>query len=176
MSKSNYPLIESMGLKPLPGRIYHNRGSQYAAGSETEVICALDLERALAQAPVVQFDMSENMYRFYDKQLGDNEPHTHTARLVGIQPIVRDTAESLLRELIKNREDFELYTGDGAKALEQLKDIERRARRLLGEECKHERTQIWEPHLAGARKCLNCGMIYNPNRSPAWQLEKAHET
>lgn len=34
-------------------------------------------------------------------------------------------------------------------------------------DCKHEKTQIWEPHLAGARKCLACGMVYNPNRAYA---------
>lgn len=31
-------------------------------------------------------------------------------------------------------------------------------------ECQHKNTQIWEPHLAGARKCLDCDMVYNPNR------------
>jgi len=39
-------------------------------------------------------------------------------------------------------------------------------------ECKHERTQMWEPHLAGARKCLDCGWVKNPNRAhfgePLW--------
>lgn len=37
--------------------------------------------------------------------------------------------------------------------------------------CDHKRTQIWEPHLAGARKCLDCLMVYNPNREPAWFIE-----
>ncbi len=31
-------------------------------------------------------------------------------------------------------------------------------------DCKHERTKIWEPHLAGARKCLDCGWVKSPNR------------
>ena len=31
--------------------------------------------------------------------------------------------------------------------------------------CEHKNTQIWEPHLAGARKCKDCGMVYNPNRA-----------
>lgn len=39
--------------------------------------------------------------------------------------------------------------------------------------CEHKRTKIWEPHLAGARKCLDCDMVYNPNMSPQWQNEKA---
>jgi hypothetical protein len=38
--------------------------------------------------------------------------------------------------------------------------------------CNHTRTKIWEPHLAGARKCLDCDMVYNPNRNPVWQFEK----
>lgn len=38
-------------------------------------------------------------------------------------------------------------------------------------ECKHQRTQIWEPHLAGARKCLDCNMVYNPNHTPSWFTE-----
>lgn len=37
--------------------------------------------------------------------------------------------------------------------------------------CAHKNTKIWEPHLAGARKCLDCGMVYNPNRSPSWGKE-----
>lgn len=37
--------------------------------------------------------------------------------------------------------------------------------------CNHNKTVIWEPHLAGARKCLDCKMVYNPNRSPAWFYE-----
>lgn len=27
------------------------------------------------------------------------------------------------------------------------------------ENCKHGNTLIWEPHLAGARKCADCGMV-----------------
>lgn len=38
-------------------------------------------------------------------------------------------------------------------------------------ECQHKRTQIWEPHLAGARKCLDCNKVYTPNRTPNWQME-----
>jgi hypothetical protein len=115
MSKSNYPLIESMGLKPLPGRIYHNRGSQYAAGSETEVICAFDLERALAQAPVAA---SCGEYVWHARGPLDND--THTARLICVKPIVRDSAESLLREIV-----------DAYKSPVTLTPFIDRARRLL---------------------------------------------
>ncbi len=37
--------------------------------------------------------------------------------------------------------------------------------------CEHRRTEIWEPHLAGARKCLDCKMVYNPNHTPSWFIE-----
>jgi len=30
--------------------------------------------------------------------------------------------------------------------------------------CEHKNTQMWEPHLAGARKCLDCGWVKSPNR------------
>ncbi len=38
-------------------------------------------------------------------------------------------------------------------------------------DCKHLQTKIWEPHLAGARKCLDCDMVYNPNHNPSWHVE-----
>lgn len=34
----------------------------------------------------------------------------------------------------------------------------------MNENCSHKNTQIWEPHLAGARKCKDCGWVKNPNR------------
>ena len=39
-------------------------------------------------------------------------------------------------------------------------------------DCKHKNTQIWEPHLAGARKRRDCNMVYNPNFTPNWFYEK----
>jgi len=32
--------------------------------------------------------------------------------------------------------------------------------------CEHKNTVMWEPHLAGARKCNDCGWVKSPNR--AW--------
>ncbi len=40
-------------------------------------------------------------------------------------------------------------------------------------QCAHVRTEIWEPHLAGARKCLDCGQVYNPNCTPNWFYEES---
>jgi len=33
--------------------------------------------------------------------------------------------------------------------------------------CQHLNTKISEPHLAGARRCIDCGWHYNPNRTHA---------
>lgn len=41
----------------------------------------------------------------------------------------------------------------------------------ISEKCKHTNTKIWEPHLAGARKCLSCDMVYNPNMG-GWYVEE----
>jgi hypothetical protein len=42
--------------------------------------------------------------------------------------------------------------------------------KVLG--CAHNRVKIHEPHLAGARKCLDCEMVYNPNHTPNWFFEE----
>ena len=42
----------------------------------------------------------------------------------------------------------------------------------LNEECKHTNTIMWEPHLAGARKCMDCGRVRNPNMGSDWFYEK----
>lgn len=41
-------------------------------------------------------------------------------------------------------------------------------------ECQHEKTRMWEPHLAGARKCLDCGLVYNKNINK-WYCEHPNE-
>lgn len=41
----------------------------------------------------------------------------------------------------------------------------------MNEHCEHKRTVMWEPHLAGARKCTDCKMVYNPNMNPSWHFE-----
>lgn len=56
-----------------------------------------------------------------------------------------------------------------------LRDIERLSdpivrRAETPRECRHSRTEMWEPHLAGARKCKDCGMVYNPNMG-GWHHE-----
>lgn len=61
-------------------------------------------------------------------------------------------------------------TADCIKQL-QIFEIKRR-RNTIPNLCRHEKTVMTEPHLAGARKCLGCGAIYNPNRAPNWQMEE----
>lgn len=60
---------------------------------------------------------------------------------------------------------------------QELAGLVEEAKEILGEEseCAHKNTKIWEPHLAGARKCLDCNKVYNPNRTPKWQLNEKHE-
>lgn len=84
---TKYPLCEELGLT-----------------IETRYILAADLERILSQAPVV--DMVEacqmggkSFYRTITMADKDDAA-THTARLIGIKLIEKDTAESLLREIV----------------------------------------------------------------------------
>lgn len=82
---------------------------------------AVDLERVLAEAPVVECPSGHQDY-WYAPTLERSGNPTHTARLVCVKPIVRDTAESLLREIVRMI--------DACEADQQLL---KRARRLLGE-------------------------------------------
>lgn len=40
--------------------------------------------------------------------------------------------------------------------------------------CQHTNTKIWEPHLAGARKCLDCELVWN-NNVGEWRCEHPKE-
>lgn len=86
-----------------------------------------------------------------------------------IKPIEvkKETVEDIAKEMVSTSD----YTTGEATYL----DFKERFEKALKEkECLHTKTQIWEPHLAGARKCLSCNMVYNPNRSPRWQLEDSN--
>lgn len=37
--------------------------------------------------------------------------------------------------------------------------------------CTHANTKIWEPHLAGARKCLDCKRVKSSGSSHDWYFE-----
>lgn len=109
MSKTEFPLIEAMGIEvrmdyqvpqsPLP----NTRGWNSLATTD-KWIKASDLEKLLEGAPVVKCGLDadrldEEPWWIADAK-GENTIYTHTARLIAIQPIVRDTAESLLREFV----------------------------------------------------------------------------
>lgn len=92
---------------------------------------AADVEALLSKAPVVsgykvrdEFAMWEN----YDPSEASQLP-THTARLVNVREIKRDTAEGLLREL---GEIFESDYYDMRQWHTKLAPLVERARRLLG--------------------------------------------
>lgn len=116
---TKYPLCEELGLT-----------------IETRYILAADLERILSQAPVV--DMVEacqmggkSFYRTITMADKDDAA-THTARLIGIKPIVKDTAESLLKEILEQL-DLRLKEYGGGFYKFEASDALERARKLLEE-------------------------------------------
>lgn len=64
-------------------------------------VLASDLEAALAAAPVVYkyAEPSDNNYLWFDEQ-DTTAIRKYSARLLCVQPIQRDTAEGLLREVL----------------------------------------------------------------------------
>jgi hypothetical protein len=85
------------------------------------VVCANDLERALEKGVRVNAKLYDNgvFGEWYDRPQDDD---THTGIVVGITPIERDTAESLLREIIK------AWRPDG-----EVGPLIERAKKVLGE-------------------------------------------
>lgn len=87
-------------------------------------------ERVLAQAPVVSACHVVGPPNMWHEQPGTAD--THTARLLCVEPIVRDSAESLLRELVSKREKIERITyKPDAYDNKSVFDILDRARKLL---------------------------------------------
>ena len=171
---SEYKLIKAfLGLevKTLP------LARRYEAGGMTiedfPFVLADDLEALLAKGVRVTGDDNDGLgWAFFHRDPKISHPrqinagHTHTALLIGITPIEQDTAEGLLREY----RDAMLHD-DEERGLEYWAKLHERAKRLLAA-CAHRHTKMWEPHLAGARKCTDCEMVFNPNRTPNWQLER----
>lgn len=90
MSIDNFPLCRRAGLRTVT-YVYHE--------SYKDFVFAKDIEEFLSKAPVVYRndadDEDEQMWTY--QQI---EVDSHQARLVMIEPIQKDTAESLLRELL----------------------------------------------------------------------------
>jgi hypothetical protein len=110
---SKYPLTESLGVAS-----YQMDGHRY--------VRAADLERILEQAPVVHRygEPADDDYLWWPKEREHCEIARYAARLVCVQPIVKDTAESLLREFV-----------DAFMSMPNFKPgpLMDRARKLLGE-------------------------------------------
>lgn len=130
MTPPKYPLCEALGvqLRTMSGEFLNVP----EAKGLTEVVLAADLERIIKAAPVVYGAerVRGEMNREWLAPLTERNPpigSTHTARLLCVQPIVRDTAESLLREIIADHEALLRVCPDRAEW-----PLVTRARKLLG--------------------------------------------
>lgn len=109
---TDYPLIKQMGLelRELYSPPHNSFGKPQDLG-KFRCVDADDLERALAAAPVVyKKDAPGHVYSPLK-----NCDDTHTARLLCVQPIVRDTAESLLRDLLEEYDKVGEYSAASDK-------------------------------------------------------------
>lgn len=107
MSQDKFPLCKQLGVQVF--------------GLSNPIIYAADVERMLAQAPVVygRFinDYQADAFSADEYQgLDPREVDTHTARLLCIQEIRQDTAESLLRELVRAADRFPENVPHGQRA------------------------------------------------------------
>ena len=107
---SNFPLCKRVGIEIYP------HAKQW---ENTDWVMAKHVEEMLAKAPVVYAEeynvvnVKEQYEKmgtwFHNKEAGIDEPNyrppTHTARLVMIEPIQKDSAESLLREFVQIKSD-----------------------------------------------------------------------
>lgn len=96
-----YPLCERAGLEIQEHRVIvgFSRGEAYEL-NDADFIRAADVEKWLEGATVVRARLYDNEVfgEWYDKAQEDD---THTARLVMIEPIVKESEERrLLRELV----------------------------------------------------------------------------
>jgi len=113
MSKQ-FPLIS----RAFPGLKIHDGGT--LSVGRFRFATAPDLERELEKAVRVYGIKPADQIWYFDQQGGPSD--THTALLIGIEPIVRDTAEDLLKEIVA-------CDGDGSTRLS--KQQYERARKLL---------------------------------------------
>jgi len=110
---TKFPLCEELGLT-----------------IETRYILAADLERLLRRAPVVyghkSGDLGNMAWVDYEKEQLHWTP-THTALLLNVKPIKKDTAKSLLRDYLVEYEKFKRGEGDSISVEPWVK----RVRKLL---------------------------------------------
>jgi len=122
MSADRYQLLREAGLD------VRFTTDQSFGPADSDVVTARSLLSWLERALVVYGHYDGSVFWAPDPKLGLKSgtatPDTHTARLVCIQPIVRDTAEGLLRELCSHSQH------DSTRVPAEFID---RCRRLLGE-------------------------------------------
>lgn len=113
-----FPLTRSLGVAVHEAEMYNH--------AIKEVVLASEIEALLAAAPVVTVE-NHKTFGWSGQQhdpVGDTEGYTHTARLLCVEPIVRESEERrLLRELVLK------CAGDCV----DISDTLERARKLLGE-------------------------------------------
>lgn len=131
-----YSLLRECGLEPFAWN-----GCTNPQGKTLYTVNADQVLKLLKSAPLVygmNHDPEDTNYNGDDdsewlwSSSNDDtrDDHTHTARLVCIQEIKRDTAEGLLRELVHSAGKYYLTTG-GTSLID---DLVNRARKLLGGE------------------------------------------
>lgn len=120
MSNSKYPLCEKagLGITQIP--------SNSVAAVNKPFVWAEEVERLLASAPVVTGHNNSPNSSWWAATDVELCKHSHQARLLLIEPIKQDTAESLLRELIRC---WEMSTN--GNIVDTYKVIDR-ARKLVG--------------------------------------------
>lgn len=123
---SDFPLIKRLGLD-----VRHGAYAQDKANIQCEVVRADELEKLLENATSVRSygELVEWYVRPFSKydQCAD-EHRSFQAFLVGIKPILQDTPESLLRELV---ERFDNLTTESEKPRMKVRELVGRARKVL---------------------------------------------
>lgn len=122
MSETKYKLCKRAGLN------ITKRTDVYPAHTDiVDVIRAADVEKLLEGATVVRARLYDNEVfgEWFDKA---HEQDTHTARLLLIEPIVKDTPELLLKELIEIRNKVHV---DDAHELDAVDRVVNRAKAIL---------------------------------------------
>lgn len=106
-----FPNVKALGLEV------------YYSDSGNRVVYASCLEKLLSQAPMVWFNDDKTMLPYWECSSRQDKKHTHTARLVCIEPIVKESEErKLLREYLHAFGELTLPQG-----------LHERARKLLGD-------------------------------------------
>lgn len=117
---AEFPLTRALGLEVLT----HEEGRAFFYHQ----VSAQSLEALLAKAPVVSGMLSESPGSWHNFSVRKGDLDTHTALLVNVQPIVRESEE---RQILRTLVESDLSTQDGYNKYHDAYD---RAKRLLGEE------------------------------------------